>query len=72
VSVPQLERQIGIETYATSTVGVGGAIRRSVEDFVVQEVLVDGSKATAEASAEKPALGASAGKQRFLLCVLFC
>jgi tRNA pseudouridine13 synthase len=70
VSVPQLERQIGIEVYATKTVGVGGAIRRGVEDFVVEEILVDGSKATVEASVGKAALGASGGRQRFLLCML--
>ena len=73
MSVPEIERQIGIETYVTKTPGVGGAIRRDVEDFVVEEVLVDGSKASVEADANaaaKPALGASAVRQRFLLCVL--
>lgn len=73
MSVPEIERQIGIETYVTRTPGIGGAIRRWVEDFVVEEVLVDGSKASVEADANaagKPALGASAQRQRFLLCVL--
>ena len=61
---------MGIETYLTKTEGVGGAIRRAVEDFVVEEVLVDGSKATVEKTITKPALDASELKQRFLLCVL--
>jgi tRNA pseudouridine13 synthase len=41
-----------------------------VDDFVVEEVLVDGSKATVEEGATKPVLGATALKQRFLLCTL--
>ncbi len=68
-SVPKVEREIGIETYATSRDGIGGVIRHDVEDFMVQEVLVDGSKATIEKTDTKP-LGATAEKQRFLLCVL--
>jgi tRNA pseudouridine13 synthase len=73
VAIPEIERQIGIETYVTKTPGIGGAIRREVGDFVVEEVLVDGSKASVEADASAagtPALGASAQRQRFLLCVL--
>jgi tRNA pseudouridine13 synthase len=70
VSVPEIDRQMGIEVYLTKTQGVGGAIRRSIDDFVVEEVLVDGSKATALKTDTKPALGASLDRQPFLLCVL--
>jgi tRNA pseudouridine13 synthase len=71
LAAPEIDRQIGIEVYATKTAGIGGAIRRTVEDFVVEEVLVDGSKATVEkASTTKTVLGATALKQRFLLCIL--
>jgi tRNA pseudouridine13 synthase len=70
LAVPEIERQMGIEVYATKTAGITGAIRRAVEDFVVEEVLVDGSKATAEKTAAKPALGATEARQRFLLCIL--
>ena len=62
--------QVGIETYATKTQGVGGAIRSSPEDFVVQEVLADGSKATVDKIEKKTALGATSVRQRFLLCEL--
>jgi tRNA pseudouridine13 synthase len=41
-----------------------------VDDFVVEEVLVDGSKAEIEKVAEHQVLGASPSRQRFLLCVL--
>jgi tRNA pseudouridine13 synthase len=71
LGVPEIDTLLGIEVYATETVGVGGVIRESVEDFVVEEVLVDGSKAKIEGSAEKQVLGASMSKQRYLLCVLF-
>ena len=68
--VPRIEEQIGIENYVTETPGVGGVIKRAIEDFVVQEVLVDGSVATIEMKEAKAPLGATATRQRFLLCVL--
>lgn len=70
LQVPKLEQQIGIEIYATKSFGVGGVIRRSIEDFVVEEVLVDGSKAETSLSAEHETLGASPSPNRYLLCVL--
>ena len=39
LSVPEIEKLLGIEVYATKTAGIGGVIRESVEDFVVEEVL---------------------------------
>jgi len=68
--VPRIDKLLGINVYATETAGVGGVIRESVEDFVVEEVLVDGSKASIEKTAERRVLGASRSKQRYLLCVL--
>ena len=68
--VPKLEQQIGIEVYATKSFGIGGVIRRSIDDFVVEEVLVDGSKAEVSLSAKNEALGASPSPNRHLLCVL--
>lgn len=71
--VPRLEKFIGIEVYGTSSLGVGGVIRQRVEDFVVREVLVDGSKARinlSEKNVEQRALGSSSVENRYLLCVL--
>lgn len=71
--VPKLERDMGIEVYATSTAGIGGVIRESVEDFVVEEVLVDGSKATVnppEDHVQRQVLGSSPAKNAHLVCVL--
>lgn len=68
--VPKIDRLLGIEVYATETAGIGGVIRNSVEDFLVGEVLVDGSKAKINRVAERKVLGASTSKQRYLLCVL--
>ena len=70
MSVPEIDKLLGIEVYATKTAGVGGTIRESVDDFVVEEVLVDGSKATVTGEVPKRVLGSSVQKQRFLLCVL--
>jgi len=67
---PRIDKLLGIGVYATETSGIGGVIRASVDDFVVEEVLVDGSKAEIEKAAESRVLRASHSKQRFLLCVL--
>ncbi|XHH07710.1 MAG: tRNA pseudouridine(13) synthase TruD [Candidatus Bathyarchaeia archaeon] len=69
-SAPDIDRLLGIEVYATKTEGVGGRIKVAAEDFQVEEVLVDGSKAQINSSQEKRALGASLERQRHLLCVL--
>jgi tRNA pseudouridine13 synthase len=68
--VPRSDTLLGIDVYATETSGIGGVLRQSVDDFVVEEVLVDGSKAEIEKAAESRVLGASRSKQRYLLCVL--
>jgi tRNA pseudouridine13 synthase len=67
---PEIDRILGIEAYTTQTIGVGGRIRGAAEDFQVEEILVDGSKAQINPSNEKRALGASLERQRHLLCVL--
>jgi len=68
--IPEIDKLLGIEVYFTKNEGVGGAIRESVDDFVVEEVLVDGSKATVNGGVLKKVLGSTVQKQRFLLCVL--
>jgi tRNA pseudouridine13 synthase len=68
--VPRIDNLLGIEVYATETSGVGGVIRDSVDDFVVEEVLVDGSKAKIDGAVTSAVIGASYAKQRYLLCVL--
>ncbi len=69
--MPSLEKAIGIEVYATKTTGIGGSIRKNAEDFVVREVLVDGSEAKAGCpESHEVVLGSSARRTAFLLCVL--
>ncbi len=68
--VPELEKLLGIEVYAFKSEGIGGAIRESVDDFVVEEVLVDGSKASVNGEVPARVLGSTVQKQRFLLCVM--
>ena len=71
MQVPELEKTIGIEVYATHSQGIGGNIREALDDFVVEEVLVDSSKASAdEKSIAHRALGASSTKSPYLLCIL--
>ena len=43
--VPNLERLIGIEFYATASSGIEGVIRSFPKDFIVEESLVTGSNA---------------------------
>ena len=67
--VHKIEKALAIEVYASKEPGIGGVIRDVIEDFVVDEVLVDRSIAKIE-NAENKALRASLDKQDFLLCVL--
>jgi len=68
--VPKADKLIGIETYTTKSSGIGGVIRQSVEDFVVEEVLVDGSKAEIHQIHKHKVLGSSPVRNRYLMCVL--
>jgi len=68
--VPLLDKQLGMEVYLTESLGVGGVIRQEVEDFVVEEVLVDGSKAQVNGTFPGRVLGSTLQRQRYLLCVL--
>ncbi|MBA7474888.1 tRNA pseudouridine synthase D [subsurface metagenome] len=67
MQVPQLEKGVGIETYATQSLGIGGKIRQLLDDFVVEELLVDGSLAEVSAPVES---WEPAGEGRYLICVL--
>ena len=68
--MPKIDRELGIEVYATGTQGVGGAIRESVDDFVVEEVLVDGSRATFGKTPGSRTFRVTSAEQDYLLCVL--
>jgi tRNA pseudouridine13 synthase len=68
--VSSLDKQLGIEVYVSNSLGVGGIIREVVNDFVVEEVLVDGSKARVDGTVASRVLGSTLQKQRYLLCVL--
>ncbi len=66
MNVPQLEKEIGIEVYATETQGIGGGLRQSIEDFTVEEVLANGSTA----KIEPDNIAHITGFDRYLICVL--
>jgi tRNA pseudouridine13 synthase len=68
--VPKIEKLIGMEVYATRSLGIGGVIREFIEDFVVEEMLVNGAVARirqqyVENQDFKPSIN-----ERYLLCVL--
>jgi tRNA pseudouridine13 synthase len=67
LQVPNLEQELGMEVYATQLDGIGGKIRQLLDDFVVEEQLIDGSLAevTAPPEAWEPA-----GEGQYLICVL--
>jgi len=64
--VPKLEKMLGIEVYATKTSGIGGKIKVFPEDFIVEEILVDGSRADVSVK-EAPLV---VGEGRYLVCWL--
>ena len=66
MKVPRLERELGIEVYASRSPGIGGRIRQFPQDFVVEEVLVDGSKAEVGKAEIPPPTGIG----RYLVCLL--
>ncbi len=68
--IPDIDKLLGMEVYATTSEGIGGAIKQSIDDFVVEEALVDGTKANVNGTAPSRALGSTAQKQRFLLCLM--
>ncbi len=67
LQVPQLEKELGIEVYASQSDGFGGKIRHLIDDFVVEELLLDGSLAEVSAPAEG---WIPAGEGSYLICVL--
>ena len=63
---PAIEAIMGMEFYLTSSEGIGGRIRALPEDFVVCEVLLDGSVARPDVEAPETIRG----KGSFFVCVL--
>lgn len=70
MQVSELDQLLGIEIYATETSGVGGKIREFPEDFIVEETLVDSTKASVTGNVPPRVIGSTQNKQRFLLCTM--
>jgi tRNA pseudouridine13 synthase len=66
LNVPKIEKEIGVEVYATKSRGIGGRLRQFPEDFNVEEILINGSKAQIEPMVV-PQIG---NNGRYLVCVL--
>lgn len=54
---PQFDRSLGLEYYVTDTCPAGGVIKKNAEDFVVEEVLKDGTVVSVEGVSLRPAIG---------------
>jgi tRNA pseudouridine13 synthase len=67
LNVSKLEKMLGIEVYSSTSPGIGGRIRQFPEDFMVEEVLADGSRAEVEQAKKVVQV---TGKGRYLVCVL--
>jgi tRNA pseudouridine13 synthase len=67
LKVPPLEKELGMEVYATQPDGIGGKIRQLLNDFVVEELLVNDS--LAEVSPPSEILN-DAGEGHYLICVM--
>jgi len=66
LEVPTIEKSLGIKSFVTTISGIGGAIRQMPEDFMVEEVLVNGSKAELEPKLPRQVTG----EGRYLICLL--
>lgn len=67
LNISRIEVGVGIEVYASKTRGLGGVIRRSIEDFIVEEILLDGSKASVHLEKNRAVLNEHG---RYLVCIL--
>lgn len=67
---PDVDKLLGMEAYATQTAGIGGTIKASIDNFIVEEVLVDGTKANITGAVPSRAIGSTQQRQRFLLSLL--
>ena len=65
--VPQLEHDLGMEVYATQSEGIGGKIKQELDDFVVEELLTDGSLAQVNPPTEE---WTPVGEGSNLICVM--
>ena len=70
MQVPRIDKVLGICNYATKNKGLSGSIKNSIDDFIVEEVLVDGSIAKIDKRPNFSVLSSSLKINKYLLCVL--
>lgn len=59
-----------MDVYITKPEGVGGVIKQLIDDFIVEEILVDNTIASVNGVVPTRVLGSSVQKQRFMLCLM--
>jgi tRNA pseudouridine13 synthase len=67
LQVPQLEYDVGMEVYSTKSEGIGGKIKYFIDDFVVEELLTDGTLAEVNPPTEEES---PKGEGPNLICVM--
>ncbi|MCW4022114.1 MAG: tRNA pseudouridine(13) synthase TruD [Candidatus Bathyarchaeota archaeon] len=67
MQVPQLEHDVGMQVYATQSEGIGGKIKYFLDDFVVEELLIDGTLAQVSPPKEE---WTPTGEGQNLICVM--
>ena len=67
MQVPQLEYDVGMEVYSTKSEGIGGKIKYFIDDFVVEELLTDGTLAEVNPPTEEES---PKGEGPNLICVM--
>jgi tRNA pseudouridine13 synthase len=66
LGIPELEKQIGINAYASGDSSIGGCIKNRAEDFIVEEIFTEGSTARVDTKPTKQIKG----NGKYLLTVL--
>jgi len=62
-----LDVKLGMKVYVSDTPRIGGRIRSELEDFIVEEVLLDGSKASVHICMDEHQI---LGRGGYLICIL--
>ena len=62
-----LDVKLGMEVYASKGRGIGGRLRSKPEDFIVEEILLDGLRASVRLRMDECKVS---GRGRYLICIL--
>ena len=67
LTASSIDVKLGMEVYASKGRGIGGRLRSKPEDFIVEEILLDGSRASVRLREGECEVS---GRGRYLICIL--